>query len=186
MNYFSLELNYSWHDCRTPKVNMLTTRSSLNGGTARSRVEAALARLSYEDSKLGSSVLGAGVAGAVVARHPSDAILRAEAAEAWNSLGLVIVPHFASEEEVVLPWARMREDFPADLIMRAQEQHLRLRHLAATVDAASFITGTDEEVVKAGSALRAFAVFLDDLIDAEERGLFPIIRRILRAENSGA
>jgi hypothetical protein len=47
--------------------------------------------------------------------------------------------------------------------------HLRLRHLAATVDAASCITGTDEEVVKAGSALRAFAVFLDDLIDAEEK-----------------
>ena len=93
-------------------------------------------------------MLVAGVAGAVVARHPSDAILRAEAAEAWNSLGLVIVPHFASEEEIVLRWARMREDFPADLIMRTQEQHLRLRHLAETVDAASFITGTDEESSK--------------------------------------
>jgi len=76
--------------------------------------------------------------------------------------------------------------FPTDLIMRTQEQHLRLRHLAETVDAASFITGTDEEVVKAGSALTVFAVFLDDLIDAEERGLFPMIRRILRAEDSGA
>ena len=153
---------------------------------AAASIEDALARLSNEDSKLGESMLNAAVAGAVVARQPADTILRAEAAEAWNSLGLVIVPHLASEEEIVLPWARMREDFPADLIMRTQEQHLRLRHLAATVDAASFITGTDEEVVKASSALTAFAAFLDDLIDAEERGLFPMIRRTLRAENSGA
>ena len=80
----------------------------------------------------------------------------------------------------------MHHDFPPELILRAYEQHLRLRHLAEIVDAASFITGTDEEVVKAGYALTAFAVFLDDLIDAEERGLFPMIRRILRAENSGA
>ncbi len=164
---------------------MPTTHSSLNGGAARSRVEAALGRLSYEDSKLGSSVFDAGAAGALVARHPSDAILRAEAAEAWNSLRLVIMHHLASEEEIVLPWAGMREDFPADLIIRAQEQHLRLRHLAATVETTSFITGTDEEVVKAGTALTAFAVLLDDLIDAEKRGLFPMIQRVLLAETSG-
>ncbi len=166
---------------------MLTKQSSLIDGSARSRVETALARLSYEDSKLGERLLlDAAVAGAVVARQPSDTILRAEAAEAWNSIKLVIARHLASEEEVVLPWAKLRGDFPADLILRAHEQHLRLRHLAETVGAASFLTGTDEEVVRAGTALTAFAVCLDDLIDGEERDLFPMIQRSLSSEGSGA
>ncbi len=165
---------------------MLTKQNSSNDGSAESRVEAALRNLSYEDSKLAKRLLDAAVAGAVVARQPSDAILRTEAAEAWDSIKPVIANHFASEEEIVLPWAKMREDFPPDLILRAQEQHLRLRHLAETVDAASFITGTDEEVVKAGTALTAFAVCLDDLIDGETRDLFPMIKRCLLAETSGA
>ena len=152
---------------------------------ARGRVEAALERLSFEDSKLGERRLDAAVAGAVVAREPWDPFLRAEAAEAWNSMKLVIARHFASEEQIILPWVKLRDDFPADLIIRAHEQHLRLRHLAATVDATSFITGTDEEVVKAGTALTAFAVCLDGLIEGEEHDLFPMIDRVLRAEGGG-
>lgn len=183
---FSLEMNYSWHDYRTVLIVMLSKQSSVNGGSARSRVEAAVARLAYEDSNLEQRLLDAAVAGAVIARQPWDTILRAEAAEAWNSIWTVIANHLASEQEIVIPWAKMRSDFPADLIMRAHEQHLRLRHLADTVDAASFITGTDEEVVKAGTALTAFAVYLDDLIEGEERDLFPIIQRILLAETPGS
>jgi hypothetical protein len=38
--------------------------------------------------------------------------------------------------------------------------------------------------VKAGTALTAFAVCLDDVIEGEERGLFPMIRRSLLAESS--
>jgi Hemerythrin HHE cation binding domain len=179
-------MNYSWHDYRTVLIVMLSKQSSVNGGSARSRVEAAVARLAYEDSNLEQRLLDAAVAGAVIARQPWDTILRAEAAEAWNSIWTVIANHLASEQEIVIPWAKMRSDFPADLIMRAHEQHLRLRHLADTVDAASFITGTDEEVVKAGTALTAFAVYLDDLIEGEERDLFPIIQRILLAETPGS
>jgi Hemerythrin HHE cation binding domain len=164
---------------------MLAKRFDSADGGARGRVEAALVRLSSEDSKLGERRLDAAVAGAVVAREPWDPFLRAEAAEAWNSIKAVIVRHFASEEQIILPWVKLRDDFPADLIMRAHEQHLRLRHLAATVDATSFITGTDEEVVKAGTALTAFAVCLNDLIDGEERDLFPMINRLLRAETVG-
>ena len=163
---------------------MSVNKSSLNGGDARARVEAALARLSSEDSKLGTSLLDAAVAGAVVARNPSDTLLRAEVAEAWNSLKPVIVRHLASEEEIVLPWAKMRDNFPYDLILSAHEQHLRLRHLKETIDAASFITGTNEEVVRAGTALTAFAVCLDDLIDGEERGLFPMLLRSLQTQGS--
>jgi Hemerythrin HHE cation binding domain len=165
---------------------MLSKQISLDRGNARSRVEDALVRLSYEGSKLARRPLNAAVAGAVVARHPWDVALRAEAAEAWNSIRPLIADHIASEEEVVLPWAKMRDDFPPVLIMRAHEQHLRLRYLAETIDLVSFIKGTDEEVVKAGTALTAFAILLDDLIDAEERDLFPTIQRILHSENQGS
>lgn len=161
---------------------MLNKQSSANEGNARSRVEAVLARLTSEDSTLERRLLDAAVAAAIIARQPWDKSLRAEAAEAWSSIRKVIARHVASEQEIILPWAKMQEDFPADLIMRAHEQHLRLRHLAETVDAASFITGTDAEVVKAGSALTAFAVCLDDLIDGEERDLFPMIQRMLMSE----
>jgi hypothetical protein len=166
--------------------SVLTERSFVNDGTAQSRVEDALARLSGEDTELNKHLLDAAVAGAVVARQPSDAILRAEAAEAWNSIRPVILNHLARQEEIILPWAKMRADFPFDLIQRAHEQHLRLRHLAETVDAASFISDPDEEVVKAGTALTAFAVCLDDLIDGEARDLFPMIQRSLQAKTPGA
>lgn len=143
------------------------------------RVEATLTRLSGEDSKLGARLIDAAVAGAVVARQPADPILRAEAAEAWNSIKPVIAHHLSSEENIMLPWMRSRENFPPDLILRTCEQHHRLRELARTVDATSFITGSDEEVTKAGAALTAFAVCLDDVIDGEERDLFPMIQRSL-------
>lgn len=154
-------------------------QDSLDTGSATARVEAAVKRLSSEDSRLGERLLNAAVAGAVVARQPADPILRAEAAEAWNSIKTVIEHHLASEEDVVLPWATARQDFPADLILRAREQHRRLCDLGRTVDAVSFITGSDQEVTKAGAALTAFAVCLDDLIDGEERDLFPMIQRCL-------
>jgi Hemerythrin HHE cation binding domain len=184
--HFSLAMNYRWHDYRSCRITMLTKQPSLNNGSARSRVEDALAHLSYEDSKLGIHRLDAAVAGAVVARQPSDPLLRAEAAEAWSDIRPVIARHIAREQEIILPWAKMREDFPPVLIMRAHEQHLRLRHLAEAVDATSFITGTDEEVVKGGTALTAFAVCLDNLIDGEERDLFPMIERVLLAETAGS
>jgi hypothetical protein len=60
-----------------------------------------------------------------------------------------------------------------------------LCNLGRVVDAVSFITGSDEEVAKAGTALTAFAVCLDDLIDCEERDLFPMIQRALFGEISG-
>jgi hypothetical protein len=151
----------------------------LETSNAATRVETALKRLASEDSRLGERLLNAAVAGAVVARQPADTILRAEAAEAWNSIKPVIEHHLTSEEDIVLPWATSREDFPPDLILRAREQHRRLCDLGRIVDTVSFITGSDEDVTKAGTALTAFAVCLDDLIDGEERDLFPMIQRCL-------
>ena len=150
------------------------------------RVDDILRRLSHEDAKLGALLLKAAVAGAVVARQPSDTMLRAEAAEAWNSMSQVIAHHLASEEEVIIPWAKLREDFPRDLIVRAREQHCRLRCLTDTIDRTSFITGSDTDVAVAGGALTALAVFLDDVIDSEERDLFPMLQRSLFAEGSVA
>jgi len=121
----------------------------------------------------------------MVARQPADTILRAEAAEAWNSIKTVIVNHISSEEDVVLPWMRSQQNFPPDLILRTCEQHHRLRELARTVDATSFITGSNEDVAKAGTALTAFSVCLDDMIDGEARDLFPMIQRCLFGEPSG-
>jgi hypothetical protein len=154
-------------------------RELIANSAVAARVEAAVARLNSEDSKLGERLLNAAVAGAIVARQPSDVILRAEAAEAWNSIKPVIEHHLESEAEIVLPWASELKDFPPDLILRAREQHRRLCDLAKVVDAISFITGTDEDVVKGGGALTAFAVCLDDVIDGEERDLFPMIQRCL-------
>ena len=158
----------------------------LNQKLATAEVEAALARLTKEDSKLGERLINAAVAGAVVARQPADAILRAEAAEAWNSIRPVIAHHFNCQKDIVLPWAESRKNFPPDLILRAREQRTRLCVLAQTIDAVSFITGTDEEVAEAGTALTAFAVCLDDVIDCEERDLFPMIQRSLFGESSSA
>lgn len=153
---------------------------------ATEQVEAVLARLSNEDTKLGERLINAAVAGAVVARQPADTVLRAEAAESWNSIKTVIASHLSSEEDVMLPWMKSQQNFPPDLILRTCEQHTRLRELARTVDAASFITGSNEAVTKAGTALTAFAVCLDDLIDGEERDLFPMIQRSLFGESSAA
>ncbi len=136
------------------------------------RVKAMLTRLSREDLKLGETLLNAAVAGAVVARQPADTILRAEAAEAWNSIKPVIAHHVNSQQDILLPWAASRENFPPDLILRAREQRVRLCDLAKIVDAASFITGSDEEVTRAGTALTAFAMCLDDLIDGESATYF--------------
>lgn len=166
--------------------SILNKRSPVNEGTAQSRVEDTLARLTGEDSQLSKHLLDAAVAGAVVARQPSDTVLRAEAAQAWNSIRPVIANHIAKQEEIILPWAKMRADFPFDLILRAHEQHLRLGHLAESVDAVSFIAGSDAEVVKAGTALTAFAVCLDDLIDGEARDLFPMVQRSLLANTKGS
>ena len=160
-------------------------RVQLDQKLVTAEVEAALARLSIEDSKLGERLISAAVAGAVLARQPGDKMLRAEAAEAWNSIKTVLKNHLSSEEEIVLPWMKSQQNFPPDLILRTCEQHVRLRELARTVDAVSFITGSNEDVTKAGAALTAFSVCLDDLIDGEERDLFPMIQRCLFGESRG-
>ena len=95
-------MQFGWQD---EAMAMLNGKSNqlLENDANTGRVEATLARLSREDSKLCESLLNAAVAGAVVARQPADPILRAEAAEAWNSIKPVIVHHLTSQQDILLP-----------------------------------------------------------------------------------
>ncbi len=142
------------------------------------RLKAILGQLEREDVKLGARLLDAAVAGAVVARHPSDKEFRKEAQRAWLAIEPLISHHLKSEEESVLNWAE-GHDFPFELIERARERHQKLRRLVRTVAENGFANRPDPEVEKAGRALCALAVHLDDLIDGEERVLFPMLYRKL-------
>ncbi len=142
------------------------------------RLKAVLSQLEREDAKLGARLLDAAVAGAVVARHPSDKEFRREAERAWHALEPLISHHLKSEEDTVLEWAE-GHDFPYELIERARERHQKLRRLVRTVADNGFTDRPDAEVEKSGRALCALAVHLDDLIDGEERVLFPMLHRKL-------
>lgn len=148
-------------------------------------VQKAIRELSREDRKLGEQLLDAAVAGAVVARQPADAALRAEAAAAWAKIAPLLEHHLASEEKTVLPWAERSGDLPHKLIRRAQERAVRLHELARLVAGTAFAKAADAEVAKAGRALCAVAVHLDDLIDSEEREMFPQLNKRLSAAGTG-
>jgi len=72
----SVQYERRWYSTRKTGI--------LDQKLATAEVEAALARLTNEDSKLGERLINAAVAGAVVARQPADPMLRAEAAAAWE------------------------------------------------------------------------------------------------------
>ncbi|HYB89471.1 MAG TPA: hemerythrin domain-containing protein [Candidatus Binataceae bacterium] len=145
----------------------------------RKEVTAALKELVGEDSLLGAHLLDAAVAGAILARNPSNKEARKEAVRVWTEIEAIISHHLTSEDDVVLPWAELQPGFPRKLIERAHERLGKLRRLARTVHEASFARGSNPEIAQAGRALCAFAVHLDDLIDGEERSLFPMLQRTL-------
>jgi Hemerythrin HHE cation binding domain len=144
---------------------------------------AALSELGREDSELRDHLLDAAVAGATLARDPADRELRDEAALAWKALASGVAHHLASEDELVLPWAASQHAVRAELINRARDRHRKLQRLAKAVAAVSFEQGRNAEVKRAARALLQLAVHLDDLIDGEERELFPILRRSLFGTN---
>ncbi len=147
------------------------------------QVRAALTELEREDSAMRTHLLDAAVAGATLARDPADRELRKEAERAWNSLASVVSHHLTSEDDLVLPWAASHHAVSPALMDRARERHRKLQRLAKTVSAASFQKGRDPGVKRAARALLALAVHLDDLIDGEERELFPVLQRTLFARH---
>jgi hypothetical protein len=140
---------------------------------------AALSELGRQDSALRDHLLDAAVAGATLARDPADRDLRREAALTWKALASGVAHHLASEDELVLPWAASQHAVPVKVMNRARERHRKLQHLAKTVAAVSFERARNPEVRRAARALLQLAVHLDDLIDGEERDLFPILQRSL-------
>jgi Hemerythrin HHE cation binding domain len=140
---------------------------------------AALSELGRQDAALRDHLLDAAVAGATLARDPADRELRREAAQTWKALASGVARHLASEDELVLPWAASQHSVPAEVMNRARERHRKLQSLAKTVAAVSFERGRDADVRRAARALLQLAVHLDDLIDGEERELFPILQRSL-------
>jgi iron-sulfur cluster repair protein YtfE (RIC family) len=114
-----------------------------------------------------------------LARDPADRELRKEAAHTWKALASGVAHHLASEDELVLPWAASQRTVSAEVMNRARERHRRLQSLAKTVAAVSFERGRNPEVKRAARALLQLAVHLDDLIDGEERELFPLLQRSL-------
>jgi hemerythrin-like domain-containing protein len=148
-------------------------------GTAQ--VRAALTELEGEDTAMQAHLLDAAVAGATLARDPGDRELRGEAERAWKALESVVSHHLTSEDDVLLPWAASQKAVSRGLVAKARERHRKLRRLAKTIASVSFQSGRDAEVKRAARALLSLAVHLDDLIDGEERVLFPVLQRTLFA-----
>jgi hemerythrin-like domain-containing protein len=145
------------------------------------QVASEVTHLEDEHAELQSHLLDTAVAGATLARDPANPDLRAEAARAWTKMGAIISSHLTSEDDVVLPWAAAQPGFPPKLLARARDRHEKLQRLTKTLARVDFLKDPDADVVRAGKALLAFAVHLDDLIDGEERDLFPMLHRSLFA-----
>ncbi len=150
------------------------------------RMKTMIAQLECEGAKLGSRLLEAAVAGAVLARQPSDRDFRADAAKAWFALEPMVRHHLRSEDETVLPWVETHTKVAHELVKHALQSHRMLGRLVRTIAAMSFENGSDAELVKAGRALCALAVHLDDLIYGEESELFTILHRKLFGETPNA
>jgi type VI protein secretion system component VasK len=145
------------------------------------QVIAALNILEAEDSQMRTHLLDAAVAGAILARDPADRALRHEAAAAWQSLAETLSRHVAAEEEVTSPRAGLRQEFRSPVIKGVRERLARLRKLATAVASVDFDQAADAEVRRGARPLCAIAVDLDDLIDSDERQLFPFLQRSLFA-----
>ncbi|HVA80513.1 MAG TPA: hypothetical protein VNF29_06275 [Candidatus Binataceae bacterium] len=131
-----------------------------------------------------SHLLDAAVAGAILARDPADRALRHEAAQAWQSLAATLSHHVAAEEEMAARWVKSKREIPNRPIVGARERLARLRGLAATVSGVDFARAADADARRGARALCSLAMDLDDLIDSDERELFPLLQRSLFAHRA--
>ena len=138
-------------------------------------------QLSGEDLKLSLPLLDAAVSGVILGFSPDDPEMRGLAAKSWEYLKPLLSHHLLSEDESVLSWARAHREFPREKVEKFKKRHEELRALAQAINSADFKSGGDAEVARAGKALCRLAVRLDDLIEGEERELFPMLRRFLTA-----
>lgn len=145
----------------------------------RSQAIAALSSLEAEDSQMRTHLLDAAVAGAILARDPADRSLRREAAREWKSLAATLLHHVTTEEAVTSLKVGLKRQLPRPLVKEVRERLGRLRALTLTVEGVDFEHADDAQVRRGARALCAIAVDLDDLIDSDERHLFPLMQRAL-------
>jgi hemerythrin-like domain-containing protein len=92
--------------------------------------------------------------------------------------------HHAKEEAVVFP--RLAEGASSELALRLEAEHARGRDLAAAYTAAvqAYAPGDLASGQALTTAARAYAAFLREHIDEEERELFPTMAARLAAEDA--
>jgi hypothetical protein len=137
--------------------------------------------LTREGLKLGLPLLDAAVAGAILGFRPTDGEMRRQAELAWETIRPQLSQHLLSEDDTLLPWAEGSKRLSVEVVDRLKAQHQELRSLARKLAGVSFEEDADDVVAPAGRALCMLAVKLDDLIDSEEKGLLPALRKALFA-----
>ncbi len=156
-------------------MNTETARRTATVGGIKRLIE----ELNRGDSELRSCLLDAALAGLRVARKPDSKTLREEAASIWAAIEPLISEHLRVEDEVVLPWAADHAPVAPEAIRCARECHRRLKRLLASIKTAPFESAPDCQSAKAGRELCALAVCVDDLIDDEQRRIFPMVQKAL-------
>lgn len=139
-------------------------------------------KLSVEDLKLSLPLLNAAVSGVILGFNPEDAQMRRLAARSWKRIKPLLSRHLMSEDENVIPWAQTRREFSRAKVEKFKKRHEELRSLVRTINTVDFEAGERTDVSRAGKALCRLAVRLDDLIEGEERELFPMLRRFLTVQ----
>jgi Hemerythrin HHE cation binding domain len=175
------------HVTRSPRrATQSPSGARLSSKRAPRKMARLIKELTREDLKLGAPLLDAAVAGVCLGFRPHDGEMRAQAAHTWDSIKPLLSHHLLSEDETLLPWAQDTPGFPHELVERIRKQHTELRALTKTINSTSFRTGPDPQVSRAGKALCALAVKLDDFISCEEFRILPALRRFVFAEGEPA
>ncbi len=148
-------------------------------GAPPGEIKRLVEKLSMEDLKLSLPLLNAAVSGVILGFNPEDAQMRRLAARSWKRIKPLLSRHLMSEDENVIPWAETQREFSRAKVEKFKKRHEELRSLVQTINSVDFEAGERADVSRAGKALCRLAVRLDDLIEGEERELFPMLRRFV-------
>jgi hemerythrin-like domain-containing protein len=167
------------HDVKGAARGIKTSPRQGEPGAPVEDIKRLVEKLSGEDLKLSLPLLNAAVSGVILGFNPEDAEMRRLAAKSWKRIKPLLSRHLLSEDENVLPWVETQREFPRAKVDKYKKRHEELRSLVQTINSVGFENGERAEVARAGKALCQLAVRLDDLIEGEERELFPLLRRFL-------
>ena len=135
--------------------------------------------LNREDSELRSHLLDAALAGLRLTRHPKSREFRRDASKAWKAIEPVLAHHLAAEDPVMMEWLERYARLSPEVLFRVRECHYKLKQLAGAMEQSRFESSGEQVAVQAGRVLSGLAVCLDDVIDDEERKIFPAIHKAL-------